>query len=665
MAGKGFEWLMSEAEKKKYAGIEFGAEIANFIQLYGVDSTSSVIWIDVTQASKSDLELGEFIYNNFWTAKNSFETVLRMHHHKKQIRFHNFPDNKISSIRKLRANSKDFIVVLGYIKKLSKVIFSIKETTYKCSKCGAEIIQQSFYGKCYRPQECVTDKCTNKTFVQVSTIKTDIQKVLVEEALEDPNLEPRSMLVVLEGDLCDPMIDDQLALSKKVKISGFIRTTKKMPWEAELKEFLEAHSIDVIDDSFTNAKFEEVEIEQFLKVSKQDQLLNKFSESIFPHIYGHDLAKKAITLQLFGGNSIFSNKMLRERGNLHVMLCAQPGTAKTMFLKTATLFSPKSRLTGGKLSSGVGLVATVTKDKEFGWALEAGPVATCSDGLVALDEIDKISKEDIAFLNNAMVDLKVFIDKANVHKVLQTRTSILAASNPKDRVFDKREARWKQIPFPKDFMDRFDLIIVLERDAKDEAALINKMINIYDIEKYDTPFDPEFIKRYIMYSRLRIYPKVPSETANYIEENYKRIFKPNEEENAMPSHRLLASIFRLAQASAKVRLSEIVSLEDAEIAVNLVIGSLRSMDIINPQGLVDIERMEAITPQKIRDKGYTIRAIIRELSNKSANHLADYNEIIREAAFKEIEPDECDKLMDKLSRSGDIIEQRRGWYKLV
>jgi DNA replicative helicase MCM subunit Mcm2 (Cdc46/Mcm family) len=138
-------------------------------------------------------------------------------------------------------------------------------------------------------------------------------------------------------------------------------------------------------------------------------------------------------------------------------------TAKSQILKRAVSFLNNARFTSGNSSSGVGLVAAVVNNKEIGgWVVEAGALPMANKSLIAIDELDKATKEDIATLNNAIIDLKVSIDKASIHCIIDTDTTVLGAANPKDRVFDKLEPIWKQIDLPKDFLDRFDLIFPID-----------------------------------------------------------------------------------------------------------------------------------------------------------------------------------------------------------
>ena len=285
---------------------------------------------------------------------------------------------------------------------------------------------------------------------------------------------------------------------------------------------------------------------------------------------------------------------------------------------------------------------------------------------------DKISKEDIAYMNNAMVDLVVRVDKGNVHQTVETNTMVLAAANPKNRIFDKREVVWKQIGLPKDFLDRFDLIFPIQSGASDEEKkkVAHLVVGKYRPDsKLSKPIYPhDFMVRYIAYAKKNITPKLTQSVEKYIVDNFINIIKPADpnEDSAYFSYRLLTNIIRLAQASARTRLSNEVTIQDTKRAINILLESLKAQDIITPEGLFDYERAEAIVPREKRSLKFSIIKLIRLIQDSDENKLARYD-IIKERAINElkIDIDKLDEFIEKLRQDGDIIEVIRGKYKVL
>lgn len=77
-----------------------------------------------------------------------------------------------------------------------------------------------------------------------------------------------------------------------------------------------------------------------------------------------------------------------------MLLCGDPGTAKSQFLKYVEKVSSRAIFTTGQGASAVGLTAYVQRhpvSKE--WTLEAGALVLADRGVCLIDEFDKVSGE--------------------------------------------------------------------------------------------------------------------------------------------------------------------------------------------------------------------------------------------------------------------------------
>ncbi len=204
--------------------------------------------------------------------------------------------------------------------------------------------------------------------------------------------------------------------------------------------FLDVVSIVPKQKEFTALEISAEEEKEILELSKDPRILDKIAQSIAPSIYGYDEIKKALALQLFGGTP---DKRLIDggliRSDIHILLIGDPGSAKTRLLQAVSSIVPKGIYVSGKSTSSAGLTASAERDEisEGGWTLRAGALVLGSGGEVSIDEFDKISADDKSALLEALESQTISVAKAGIVARFNTKTSVLAAANPKFGRFDE------------------------------------------------------------------------------------------------------------------------------------------------------------------------------------------------------------------------------------
>jgi replicative DNA helicase Mcm len=345
----------------------------------------------------------------------------------------------------------------------------------------------------------------------------------------------------------------------------------------------------------------------------------------------------------------------------------------SQLLKRIQKVAPKGRYVSGKGVSGAGLTASVVKDEFLrGWSLEAGALVLASNGICCIDEMDKMSHEDRGAMHEALEQQTVSISKANIQATLLARTTVLAAANPKFGRFDPYDILAKQIDLPPTLINRFDLIFPIKDlpDKNKDEEMASHILNLHMAPEFDEPEIPtEVLRKYIAYARQKRIPKLTSEAEVEIRNYYVEMRnKDSGEEGAIRtipiSARQLEALVRLGEASARVRLDTKVTKKDAIRAINLLQYCLSQIGVDPETGKIDIDRIATGVTASQRSKIIIVKEIIDELENKIGKTIP-IDDLIKEVSAQGVGEGDIEDVIEKLKRSGDIFEPKRGFIQKI
>ncbi|MEM2822418.1 MAG: minichromosome maintenance protein MCM, partial [Candidatus Pacearchaeota archaeon] len=338
-------------------------------------------------------------------------------------------------------------------------------------------------------------------------------------------------------------------------------------------------------------------------------------------------------------------------------------------LKFISSIAPRGRYVVGKAATGAGITATVVKDEFLsGWSLEAGAMVLANKGSMCRYELEKMSEQDRSAMHEGMEQQTITISKANVQATLRAETSVLAAANPKFGRFDPYQHIAQQIDLPPTLINRFDLIFVLRDipEREKDALIAEHVLKEHKRASKKPPIPPELLRKYIAYAKQKIVPKLTDEAEEEIKNFYVnlRSMPSGGDELVKPipiSARQLEALIRLSEASAKTRLSNKVTAEDARIAINLLKFSLLQVGLDQETGQIDIDRITTGIPASQRAKIILIRETINRLESRLGK-MIPIKELIKEVEDK-ISTDEVYEIIEKLKMTGDIFEPKKGFIQ--
>ena len=589
-----------------------------------------------------------------------------------RVRIGNYTVSK--GLRDINADLIDKLVsVSGMVVRSSEVKPLAKKVTYKCTNCGAptESMLKGLVMK--KPTKC--SACGEKELEMdpENSIFVDFQMVRLQELPEDlpAGQLPHYMEVTVIGDLVD-----QCRPGDRVMLTGIVRIeAEQLAPQVKTSLFrlrMEGNNIEYLGGragSKDTRSVERVAIStederQIRTIASKPDAYEKLVASFAPHIYGQEVIKESILLLIVGSVTKKLGDGSARRGDINVLLVGDPGTAKSEMLKFAAKIAPRGLYTSGRGSTAAGLTAAVLRDKSGIMMLEAGAVVLGDQGLVCIDEFDKIKPEDRSALHEVMEQQTCSVAKGGIVATLNARTSILSAANPMYGKYDPYKNITENVNLPVPLLTRFDLIfIVRDIPEKDRDNLIaSHILEIHrDIEHAAKPvIEIDLFSKYLTFAK-RGEPALTTEAIDIIRSYYMDMRKVDSEGMITVTPRQLEGLVRLATARARLLLKENVDADDANRAIYLVDQMLKTAGVDVNTGKMDVGVLYG-KPQSEVSKQKLFMEVFNGLSGTDNSEVEEKNLVAELAKTGRFSEEEARVQINRFSREGRIYERRPGFW---
>ena len=598
--------------------------------------------------------------------------------HEIRARIANYPVQR--SLRQINAEVIGKITsVSGMVLRASEVKPLAKELVFVCPEGHRTDVILGHGLSLTSPVQCSNPKCNHRELgVEPESSRfIDVQFVRLQELPEDlpPGQLPHYLDVTVKQDLVDnARPGDRVVLTgivriEQEKMSGVSKASSplyRLRLDGNNVEFLGSKK----DKSSRKIQREEVsqEDEKMIKsLSKSPDLYQQLIDSYAPHITGHEEVKESILLLMAGSTQRELQDGSKIRGDINIFLVGDPGTAKSEMLKFCVRVAPRGLYTSGRGSTAAGLTAAVVRDTNGIFMLEAGATVLGDQGLVCIDEFDKMKSDDRSALHEVMEQQTASISKGGIVATLNARTSILAAANPMYGKYDPFKNITENVNLPIPLLTRFDLIhVIKDKPSKEkDTKIAQHIINLHTPKGIDQKslIDSETLTKYLTYVK-RIDPKLTKEAEQKILDYYMKMRTVEDDNMITVTPRQLEGLIRMATARARLLLKTQVEEDDAERSIYLLQNMFEKAGIDVNTGKVDLGVLQG-RPRSEVSKMQLFMDVMKSLEGDHKTPVEEKQLVEELAKTGKFTDEEAKNFIRKMARDSSIYESKPGHYNIV
>ncbi len=688
------KYVNSEIKEKfkEFFEEKYSAEIMKIADHYPDEMSLHVSYQDMILHFGD--EFPRFILDNPKTAFQIAEDVMReimgveYNEVEPKLRLISLPAPRNKGIRDLRAaDLTHFVAIDGLARRVTEVRPRISKAVFQCLRCGGTTVVDQEVSSHLLEEPAGCSQCGKESkksrmihLLEESEFK-NYQNIEIQETPEDlrGGEQPQRLKGWVEDDLVG-----QISPGDRITINGIIdgspKSTRGGGKSRNFDIFMRVNSIEVKEYEYEEVELSDEDKTAIEKAASGHNVFQKIVASIAPSIHKMSEEKNGLALQLFGGVRKKLPDEQKIRGDIHVLMVGDPGTAKSQLLRYIADLSPRGMYASGKGSTGAGLTAAAIKDEVMGesrWILEAGTLVLADKGIAAIDELDKMRDEDRSSMHEAMEQQTISVAKAGINARLNSRCALLGAANPRHGRFEPHENISQQIKLPAPLISRFDLIFAI-MDKPDKSRdldiarhilkvhhsgelIMNKRDNEID-KVLEPPFKKDFVRKYIAYAKS-INPIMTDECMQKLEDFFMDIRSSGGDSESIPiTARQLESLIRLSEASARAHLRDRVIAEDADRAIKVTRHFLNQ--VASTESGFDIDLVASDISHSERTLLHEITNIIREVSELHGEGVPE-DIILQEADERGRSRSQVLKELKRMSRNGTIYQPSGGKYLLT
>jgi len=567
-----------------------------------------------------------------------------------------------------------YIAIEGQVERVSQQTEYVKFAAFECSSCSSIYEEPQPRDQLNDPGSCPGKGCSGKPawdLVPEQCRTVDLRTLQLKQPPEEASGSAKSLTVYLEDDLAFADGDRSLPdmAGERVTVHGILKRDLSQTRGRNGRPMFDAYmDADVLE--FENGIGRDIDLTEHREtievVADSDDPMGQLIESFAPNVAGGRRIrqiKRAAILYLFGGYRKSMDDGTTYRGDPHLLLVGDPATGKSSILNYIERVSPRVERLSGTDSTGVGLTAAAEQTEGGEWVLKPGMLPRASGGHAIVDELDKMSGAE-ENLHEALEEQRVHVSKAGMKATLKTETGLVAAANPRDGRFGEYDNVLEEVDVEPALFSRFDLLHTLrdEPDADTDEAVAETTLSGWqdasaadgDTEPTvpDVPVPPATMQAYIGHAK-QLTPTLSDEAKDRLKNFYTEQRGKYDGDNVPITARANPAGARLAEASARIRLSETVTAEDADLAIDAIRAMMGDV-FLNEDLQPDADRVTGA--RQSGEKYDQLKPDVLDTLNRDGPMVPD--ELARMLSVDE------QRIRDALAHykeRGDVIERQGRW----
>ncbi|MPZ07282.1 MAG: AAA domain-containing protein [Nitrososphaeraceae archaeon] len=436
----------------------------------------------------------------------------------------------------------------------------LEEARWRCYDCQ-ELISKRIFNMLdipNTPKKCPHCDSTIGFEHCHTYINSRLLKIQSEDTTNDTALELLPVYVLNE-------YTDNIQLSGRVKIYG--RVAKRQ--DLHSKQFytvIIAKFVEYKDKK--KLKITANDEKEIIKYGKRKNLERNLTDQFAQTIIGEYFAKLTIILSAIGAPKILDSKIGRviRRGRMHILIIGPPGGGKTVLAKHGGDLRPNSKFVSGTNTTGGSLTSMIlSEDSKL--TLRLGVAATTRDAFLVINEFDKLPDEHKNAILEVMEEGESILNKYAFLRKINAQTSVIATANPVNGDWiNNLFVDDKELPFPLQILSRFDSIIIFRRNKTKEAcdAFANANSQLQNSDNIES--DYTFLQKYIEFARRIVDIRIDQDAIALLNNFYTKLMM-DEDLGYDVSNRTFDTIYRIAKAFARLKLTNVVTKKIAQRAI--------------------------------------------------------------------------------------------------